>query len=99
MKEKKKEPKTGFCQKCNVKFYIHHHHIFPKAFFGEKGETVALCPNCHTHCHVYLSQNVNDMNNAKEVKAAWIKWITEIDPVVKILIAVLLVSSLIYFVH
>ncbi len=48
----RKEAKRGRCEKCGKTFYVHSHHIFPKAIFGD-GETVKLCPNCHTHYHEY----------------------------------------------
>lgn len=99
MRKKKSGHKIGVCEKCDTTFYIHSHHIFPKANFGTDGVTIDLCPNCHTHCHVYLSENVKDKNNVKEVEAAWIKWFTEINPVVKILIGIVAVSSLAYFIQ
>ncbi len=48
----RKESKRGRCEKCGINFYVHSHHIKPKAIFG-KGEKIDLCPNCHTHFHEY----------------------------------------------
>jgi hypothetical protein len=34
----RKETKKGTCDKCGLYFYIHEHHILPKAIFGKKRE-------------------------------------------------------------
>ena len=68
----KKEARRGTCKKCGKDFYVHSHHILPKSIFG-KGETVDLCPNCHTHFHEYSNLNTKNPNNEAEAKIIWIK--------------------------
>jgi len=98
MSMKKNGHKIGLCQKCNIKFYIHNHHILPKANFGNDGETIDLCPNCHTHCHVYMTEKVTNKSNPEEVQLIWKTWFTQIDPVVKVVILVVALTSLFWII-
>jgi len=47
--------KKGYCRKCERYDWIEDHHILPQSDFGE-GETIELCPNCHTDYHVKLGR-------------------------------------------
>jgi 5-methylcytosine-specific restriction endonuclease McrA len=71
----RKEAKRGECEKCGRIFYIHEHHILPRAIFGENGETIKLCPNCHTHYHEYQNLNQEDMTDQNETERVWSNWI------------------------
>ena len=73
-----KEAKRGICKKCNKYFYIHNHHILPKSKFGKEGETVELCPNCHTHFHEFSNIHTGNPNDADEARSIWNIWFTSI---------------------
>lgn len=85
-----KEAKKGVCQKCGLYFYIHHHHILPKSRFGKKGETIELCPNCHTHFHEYSKKHTKNPNDIKEAQNIWDVWYATVSVIVTILIIGLL---------
>ena len=70
-----KEAKKGKCGKCGKYFYIHEHHILPRAVFGEKGKTEKLCPNCHTHFHEYAKKEIKDPKDANEMLKTWEVWL------------------------
>ncbi|GEM_PF-2155314 len=42
--------KKDMCQKCKKYTFVEKHHILPKSIFGE-GETIYLCPTCHSEFH------------------------------------------------
>jgi len=42
------------CEKCGKENWIEEHHVLPKSVFGGIGDTVRLCPNCHTDYHQKL---------------------------------------------
>lgn len=71
---KRKEAKKGECAKCGKYFYVHAHHVKPKAGFGDSDETVLLCPNCHTHVHEYMNLHLKDPENEQEVLKVWDHW-------------------------
>jgi hypothetical protein len=73
-----KEDTIGTCAKCGMEFYVHAHHIFPQAWFGKKGETHDLCPNCHTHFHNYSRKNAQNSKDKKEAKKIWEQWIEKV---------------------
>lgn len=87
-----KEAKKGFCIKCNQYFYVHDHHILSKSIFGNDGETVKLCPNCHTHFHEYSkmhTKNPEDREEALKIRTTWLK-------VVSVIASVIIASALLY---
>jgi len=86
----KKEPKKGWCEKCGDFFYVHDHHIFPKALFG-KGETIQLCVKCHAHIHAYMDLNVKDPKNKDEVDKIWDRWFKYVAVVVAPVIIITLI--------
>jgi len=86
------EPKKGKCDKCGILFYLHKHHILPKSIFGKQGETSNLCPNCHTHFHVYSNLNTKNKGDIKEAKAIWKKWLKKVSVVVTIFSALFLIT-------
>lgn len=73
----RKEARREICEKCKQEFYVHRHHILSKALFGE-GETIDLCPNCHTHYHEYANKNLKNPKNKEEVLRVWNKWFKSI---------------------
>lgn len=81
-----KEARKGKCEKCGIYFYIHRHHILPKSRFGNKGELVDLCPNCHTHFHEYSKKHTTDPNDEKEARSIWNVWFTTISVIVTMLV-------------
>jgi len=87
-----KEPKKGRCLKCGIMFYMHEHHILPKSIFGKKSEKVKLCPNCHTHFHVYSNINTKNKGDIKEAKAIWKKWLETVSVVVTFFVALFLIT-------
>ena len=87
----RKEAKRGKCEKCGKFFYVHEHHVLPKAFFG-KGKTVKLCPNCHTHCHEYNNLHIKNPKDADEVSEIWEEWLKNAI-VVSVLLGVFLVLN------
>jgi 5-methylcytosine-specific restriction endonuclease McrA len=80
-----KEAKKGTCKKCGNYFYVHEHHILPKSKFGKDGETVELCPNCHTHFHEYSKLNNKMPDNASEARRIWNIWLTTVSLTVSVL--------------
>lgn len=46
--------KKGNCMKCNTYTYLEKHHTLPKNIFGEQGDIIELCSNCHTEYHQKL---------------------------------------------
>ena len=42
------------CAKCGKYTFVESHHILPKNMFGEMGDKVDLCPNCHREYHEKL---------------------------------------------
>lgn len=81
-----KESRKGKCEKCKKHFYIHKHHIYPKSKFGSKGETVDLCPNCHTHFHEYSKQHTKDPEDKNEALKIWTTWFKVISVTVGIVV-------------
>ena len=73
-----KEAKKGVCVKCGNYFYVHNHHILPKAIFGKQGKTAQLCPNCHTHFHEYSKKETTDPTDATQAKDIWTNWLKTI---------------------
>ena len=71
----KKNFKTNICYKCGIEFYVDEHHILPKAEFGNEGETIYLCPNCHRHIHVYLQLKVDNKLDDSEIRKHWEYWL------------------------
>ncbi len=45
-----------FCEKCENYGWVEKHHVLPKCEFGDDGELVKLCPNCHTDYHQKLGR-------------------------------------------
>jgi len=89
-----KEAKKGVCYKCGNLFYIHDHHILPQAIFGKTGETVKLCPNCHTHFHEYSRKETTDIKDKEEALLIWRKWLKTVAVVVSVwIIAFILILS------
>lgn len=80
-----KEAKKGYCSKCGQYFYVHEHHVLPKAIFGNDGQLVKLCPNCHTHFHEYSKKETTDPNNAEDAKKIWERWLRSIPVVISVL--------------
>ena len=81
-----KEAKKGTCEKCGIFFYVHDHHVLPKSIFGKKGETVPLCPNCHTHFHEYSKKETTDPHDEEEALEIWTIWLKTVSVVVTMLI-------------
>ena len=48
--------RKGKCFKCQTIQWLERHHIYPQSIFGKEGETVDLCPNCHTDLHVKMGR-------------------------------------------
>lgn len=48
--------KKGVCDRCKNYKWINKHHIYPKIYFGIKGnkEIVQLCLDCHADIHDVL---------------------------------------------
>jgi len=90
-----KEAKKGICYKCGKYFYVHDHHILPQSIFGKNGETVKLCPNCHTHFHEYSRQKSTDNANKQEVLIIWSTWLRTVSILVTSVIIVLLIIGII----
>jgi predicted HNH restriction endonuclease len=90
-----KEAKKGECAKCNNYFYVHNHHIFPKSIFG-KGETVELCPNCHTHFHEYKNLKIKNPKSKKETLKIWNKWFTKVAVVCSVALICMVVSRFLF---
>ncbi len=53
--------KKGICDRCGEYRWINKHHIYPKKYFGKKGnnETVQLCLDCHADIHEILPKEKN----------------------------------------
>jgi len=81
-----KEAKKGKCKKCQQYFYVHEHHILPKSIFGKKGNTVKLCPNCHTHFHEYSKKHAINSKDAEEARRIWNIWFTSVSVIVSMLL-------------
>jgi len=81
-----KEAKKGKCKKCGNIFYLHQHHILPKSKFGKNGETVELCPNCHTHFHEYSKKHTKNPKDADEARSIWNIWFTTVSVVMSVII-------------
>jgi len=45
-----------FCRKCNTYGEVEKHHILPKCEYGEMGDIILLCPNCHRKYHKALGR-------------------------------------------
>ncbi|HMY69515.1 MAG TPA: hypothetical protein PL048_10460 [Leptospiraceae bacterium] len=88
------EAKKGRCIKCNLFFYVHDHHILPKSRFGNEGETVRLCPNCHTHFHEYSRINTRNPEDREEALKIWTIWLRTISVTVSIIIASIIINYL-----
>ncbi len=89
-----KEAKKAICEKCGNYFYVHEHHILPQAIFGKSGETVPLCPNCHTHFHEYSRKETKDIKDKEEALLIWRKWLKTIAVVVSVwIIAFILILA------
>ncbi len=73
----RKEARRGECEKCGKVFYVHGHHILPKSLFG-KGETIDLCPNCHTHFHEYSNLNTKNPQDKAEALKIWNRWLKKV---------------------
>ncbi len=86
----RKEARRGECEKCGNEFYVHAHHVKSKSIFG-KGETVDLCPNCHTHFHEYSNLNTKNPKDANEADVIWKKWL------MKVVVACFIVGLLVLF--
>ncbi len=69
-----KEAKKGICYKCGQFFYVHEHHILSQAIFGKEGETIKLCPNCHTHFHEYSKKETKNPQDKEEALLIWTTW-------------------------
>lgn len=70
---KRKEAKQATCEKCGRYFYSHSHHILPKTDFGD-GETVELCPGCHTGFHEFLNKKDVPKGDMEKHLYVWLKW-------------------------
>jgi Zn-finger protein len=89
-----KEAKKGICYKCGNLFYVHEHHVLPKAIFGKDGETVKLCPNCHTHFHEYSKKETTNPEDKEEALLIWTTWRKTVAVVVSVwIIAFILILS------
>ena len=62
------------CRKCGALTYVDKHHILPKNIFGKHGETVDLCPNCHSDYHQELGYKNLKNPDMKYHFRAWYKW-------------------------
>jgi len=85
-----KEAKKGICEKCGKYFYLHEHHILPKAIFNGVGETANLCPNCHTHFHEYSKKKLKNTTDEEATLRVWKYWIKHVVVIVSIIIIALL---------
>ncbi len=90
------EAKKGICSKCKTFFYIHQHHILPKARFGKKGKRENLCPNCHTHFHQYSNKHTKNGENKKEALKIWTTWFKTVSVVVTILSIVFFIIKVLF---
>ncbi len=66
------------CEKCGIMHFCDDHHILPESIFG-KGETAALCKNCHDEYHRYLGFSYLRKKNAQPKEfyiSKWAKWIS-----------------------
>ena len=88
-----KEAKKGKCAKCGIYFYVHEHHILPQSIFGKKGETVKLCPNCHTHFHEYSKQKTKNPADADEARSIWNIWLTTVSVTLCLLVMVFILFA------
>ena len=88
-----REAKKGNCKKCGVYFYVHEHHILPRSIFGNQGNTVELCPNCHTHFHEYSKKHTLDPKDEQEALKIWTTWLKKIPLIVSLLLVGLFLWS------
>ncbi len=63
-----------YCAKCNTFTYVDKHHILPKNIFGEIGDKVILCPNCHREYHKALGYKNLKNKDMKFHLQFWYKW-------------------------
>jgi len=78
----------GYCRKCGKYDWLHQHHILPFSKFGN-GETVNLCPNCHTDYHKKLGRK-NLKNDSIEFHyEMFFRWLTGLSIGIAILLMLL----------
>ena len=66
--------KKGNCMKCGTNTYLEKHHVLPKNTFGETGDKIELCPNCHTEYHQELGyKNLKNKNMLFHL-TFWYNW-------------------------
>jgi hypothetical protein len=66
--------KKGYCRKCNQYGWIEEHHPLPISTFGE-GETVKLCPNCHTDYHTQLGRKNLENDSVEYHYEKFYRWL------------------------
>lgn len=86
---KRKEARIDRCEKCDTVTYVHKHHILKKSVFGE-GETIDLCPNCHTKYHEFLYKQDIDQKDMEANLFAWFKWFHAMILILGIIISLLI---------
>jgi len=70
-----KQMEKDTCEKCGKYTWVERHHVLPQSTFGEKGETVKLCPTCHTDFHQHFGQeNLKNEDMAFQFYTFW-KWL------------------------
>jgi hypothetical protein len=64
----------GICERCGQYRWINRHHIYPREYFGNKGndEIVTLCLDCHADIHEQLPKEKQDKEFYKTFTAKFI---------------------------
>ncbi len=62
------------CRKCGKYDYVEKHHVVPQGILKD-GETVQLCPNCHTKYHIKLGRKNLKNHNFEFYWKHYLKWI------------------------
>jgi hypothetical protein len=80
-----------YCQKCHQYNWVELHHILPECEFGD-GETIKLCPTCHTDYHILTGFNKEKGLSMEHHFEKFYRWLAGLS--IAVIVGILLFSML-----